>query len=56
MTLRRTLTALLAAAVPAFIAWPASAQDAANQAMRAEVANQVTAARQANAAAMQKYT
>ena len=34
----------------------ALAQDAANQAMRAEVANQVTAARQANAAAMQKYT
>jgi hypothetical protein len=56
VTLRRTLTALLAAAVPAFIAWPASAQDAANQALRAEIANKVTAARQANATAMQQYT
>lgn len=35
---------------------PAVAQDAANQAMRAEIANKVTAARQANAAAMQQYT
>jgi hypothetical protein len=32
------------------------AQDAANQALRAEVAGKVTAARQANAAAMQQYT
>ncbi len=34
----------------------ASAQDAANQALRAQVAEKVTAARQANAAAMQQYT
>ena len=32
------------------------AQDAANQAMRAGIANQVSAARQANATAMQQYT
>jgi hypothetical protein len=34
----------------------AFAQDAANQALRAQIANKVTAARQANAAAMQQYT
>ncbi len=34
----------------------ASAQDAANQALRAQVAEKVTAARQANTAAMQQYT
>lgn len=35
---------------------PATAQDAANQAMRAEIAQKVTAARQANAVTMQQYT
>ena len=34
----------------------ATAQDAANQALRAQIAEKVTAARQANAAAMQQYT
>jgi hypothetical protein len=38
------------------LAFPAAAQDAANQAIRAGIAAKVAAARQANAAAMQKYT
>lgn len=44
--------------IAALLAVPASltAQDAANQALRAEIAGKVTAARQANAAAMQQYT
>ena len=46
-------TALALAAVSAI---PVPAQDAANQTMRAQVAAKVTAARQANAAAMQQYT
>jgi hypothetical protein len=37
-------------------AGPMRAQDAANQALRADIAAKVTAARQANAAAMQQYT
>jgi hypothetical protein len=42
----------------ALAAWAsaAPAQDAANQALRAEIAGKVTAARQANATAMQQYT
>ncbi len=40
----------------ALTALPLTAQDAANQALRAGVANKVTAARQANASAMQQYT
>ena len=56
MTLRRTLRAALAAVAPALFAASAFAQDAANQALRGEIANKVTAARQANATAMQQYT
>src|SRR5262245_24048186 len=47
---------LLAAFAVLALGKPAAAQDAANQAIRAEVAAKVTAARQANAAAMQQYT
>jgi hypothetical protein len=46
----------LACAALGSVAAAVSAQDAANQALRAEIANKVTAARQANAAAMQQYT
>ena len=56
VTLRRNLTAMLAASTAVLFSIPAPAQDAANQAMRAEIANQVTAARQANATALQQYT
>ena len=55
MTLSRFLTALLTGGL-VFSPNAASAQDAANQALRAEIANKVTAARQANATAMQQYT
>jgi hypothetical protein len=48
----RIALALLAVAAAA----PLAAQDAANQALRAQIAQKVTAARQANAAAMQQYT
>jgi hypothetical protein len=45
------------ALVPAIaVAAPLSAQDAANQALRAGIAEKVTVARQANATAMQQYT
>src|SRR5262245_25441869 len=47
---------LLAAFAVLALGKPAAAQDAANQALRAQVAAKVTAARQANAAAMQQYT
>jgi hypothetical protein len=56
VTLRRTLVAALAAAAPVLVAASASGQDAANQGLRAGVAEKVTAARQANATAMQQYT
>ncbi len=55
MTIRKSLAAALATALgllPAAI----PAQDAANQALRAGIAEKVTAARQANATAMQQYT
>jgi hypothetical protein len=45
-----------AAAALAALTGAAPAQDAANQALRAGIANKVTAARQANATAMQQYT
>ncbi len=45
-----------AALLVALACSPLAAQDAANQAMRAQIAQKVTAARQANAAAMQQYT
>ena len=51
MTRRRLAPAVLAL-LPAI----AVAQDAANQALRAQIAEKVTAARQANATAMQQYT
>ena len=50
------LAAALVVGAPALFAASAFAQDAANQALRAEIANKVTAARQANATAMQQYT
>jgi len=46
---------ILAAALVSSVS-PAAAQDAANQSLRAGIAAKVTAARQANAAAMQQYT
>jgi len=46
----------MALAALAVLTAAAPGQDAANQALRAEIANKVTAARQANAAAMQQYT
>ena len=49
---RKALAPALLVLLPAI----AVAQDAANQALRGEVANKVTAARQANATAMQQYT
>ena len=55
MTRRRSVPAVLAGALLC-VAAAAPGQDAANQALRAEIANKVTAARQANAAAMQQYT
>jgi hypothetical protein len=51
--LRRIASPLAAAFL---LALPAAAQDAANQAMRAGIAAKVTAARQANALALQQYT
>jgi hypothetical protein len=56
VTLRSTLIAALAAAAPVLFASSAAAQDAANQGLRAGIAEKVTAARQANATAMQQYT
>jgi hypothetical protein len=56
VTARGTLIAVFAAAAPVLFADSASAQDAANQGLRAGIAEKVTAARQANAAAMQQYT
>jgi hypothetical protein len=53
---RRELLASAAAAACLTLAAAAPAQDAANQALRAEIANKVTAARQTNAAALQQYT
>ena len=50
--IRKSPAPALLALLPAI----ALGQDAANQALRAEVANKVTAARQANATAMQQYT
>lgn len=54
----RTLLAssMMAAAIAAGWSHPALAQDAANQALRAQIAEKVSAARQANATAMQQYT
>lgn len=49
---RRTLAPAILALLPSI----AIAQDAANQALRAGIAEKVTAARQANATAMQQYT
>ena len=49
---RKTLAPAVLALLPAI----AAAQDAANQALRTQVAEKVTAARQANATAMQQYT
>ncbi len=43
-------------AIAILLASPSLAQDTANQALRSQVAEKVTAARQANAAAMQQYT
>ncbi len=54
--MRRALgVSILAGALLAW-AFPSAAQDAANQALRAGIAEKVTASRQANAAAMQQYT
>ncbi len=53
MTIIRSTLPLAAALLSAL---PLPAQDAANQAMRAQIAQKVTAARQANATAMQQYT
>ena len=50
------LAAAAAASALALLTSAASAQDAANQALRAGIADKVTAARQANATAMQQYT
>jgi len=52
----RILRGGFALAIAIAVAGVVSAQDAANQALRAQIANKVTAARQANAAAMQQYT
>ena len=54
----RTLLAssATAAAIIAGLSHPALAQDAANQALRAQIAEKVSASRQANATAMQQYT
>jgi hypothetical protein len=51
--LRFGFAVLLTAAA---ITSPLAGQDAANQAIRADMAGKITAARQANAAAMQQYT
>ncbi len=56
MTSKRTLIAALAATAPVLFAASASAQDAANEGLRAGIAQKVTAARQANAAQMQLCT
>ncbi len=56
MNAPRVAFTLSAALIAATLPLPAPAQDAANQALRAEIAGKVTAARQANAAAMQQYT
>jgi hypothetical protein len=53
--IRRSALPLLAAALAA-LSTPVAAQDAANQALRFQVAQKVTAARQANALATQQYT
>jgi hypothetical protein len=50
------LSALSVFVVSLAVALPATAEDAANQALRAGIAAKVTAARQANAAAMHQYT
>src|SRR4029450_11188846 len=52
----RALECAILAAALVSAAPPAAAQDAANQSLRAGIAAKVTAARQANAAAMQQYT
>ena len=54
--MRRALGVSILAGALLACASPASAQDAANQSLRAGIAAKVTAARQANAAAMQQYT
>ncbi|HTO89162.1 MAG TPA: hypothetical protein VMR54_16695 [Thermoanaerobaculia bacterium] len=56
MTARRTRVPILMAATLGLWAFTAGAQDAANQSLRAGIAEKVTAARQANATAMQQYT
>lgn len=56
MTIRRVLAAALGAAIAGLCPAALPAQDAANQGLRAGIAEKVTAARQANAAAMQQYT
>ncbi|HTR04968.1 MAG TPA: hypothetical protein VMN82_17400 [Thermoanaerobaculia bacterium] len=56
MTARRSRAPILMAAALGLWAFTAGAQDAANQSLRAGIAEKVTAARQANAAAMQQYT
>lgn len=54
--MRRALGVSILAGALLASAFPSAAQDAANQALRAGIAEKVTAARQANAAAMQQYT
>jgi len=54
-SLSRTLASLVIG-ILVVASGAASAQDAANQALRAEIAGKVTAARQANATAMQQFT
>ncbi len=56
MRRRLLATSLLAAALGGLLPWASFAQDAANQGLRAGIAERVTAARQANAATMQQYT
>jgi hypothetical protein len=56
VTLRRILVGALAASTSVLVVAFASAQDAANQGLRAGIAEKVTAARQTNATAMQQYT
>ena len=52
----RAGSGVLAALAVLTLGNPAAAQDAANQAIRAQIADKVTAARQTNAGAMQQYT
>jgi hypothetical protein len=56
VTTRRILAAALGAALAGLCPASLPAQDAANQGLRAGIAEKVTAARQANATAMQQYT